>query len=362
MRPGSLVLACAAICAAAISASAAAAPGPSDPAAQTQARTSGATSWAAREIAAVVGAGALASDVASFRPDDPITREELYEALTALGKKRPVPTDPLRIVTMRELNAQLVAALGALPASRSIRNAALAAGLSPTAMLGTETVARLLGLRTNHPQGSEDLERLPNEPAPRAEVAYSLAKLMVLDPSRVTSLVERMQTFALPALSEWQQAVLQRALRLVGYPYVFSGTSEKTQRLWSSTAPGGTVPAPGGFDCSGFVWRVYKLEPWADAPFLADVLKGRTSYAMSGEVARSLRIPLLALQPGDVLFFGPAGPKSKPAQVGHMGLFVGNGWFVHSSSAGVTLQPLEGWYARTFAWGRRPLAEAGLEA
>ena len=41
---------------------------------------------------------------------------------------------------------------------------------------------------------------------------------------------------------------------------------------------------PGGFDCSGLVWRVYKLQAFADAPSLAGILKGRTTYAMSGEV------------------------------------------------------------------------------
>ena len=45
-----------------------------------------------------------------------------------------------------------------------------------------------------------------------------------------------------------------------------------------------------------------------------------------------------------------------------MGIYVGNGWFVHSSDEGVTLQPLDGWYATRFAWARRPLAEAGLTA
>ena len=41
---------------------------------------------------------------------------------------------------------------------------------------------------------------------------------------------------------------------------------------------------------------------------------------------------------------------------------LGNGWFVHSSSGGVTLQPLQGWHATSLAWARRPLAEAGLIA
>jgi cell wall-associated NlpC family hydrolase len=43
-----------------------------------------------------------------------------------------------------------------------------------------------------------------------------------------------------------------------------------------------------------------------------------------------------------------------------MGIYVGNGWFVHSSSQGTTMTTLSGWYAERFAWGRRPLREAGL--
>jgi cell wall-associated NlpC family hydrolase len=44
-----------------------------------------------------------------------------------------------------------------------------------------------------------------------------------------------------------------------------------------------------------------------------------------------------------------------------MGIYVGNGWFVHSSRFGTTLAPMTGWYETTFAWGRSPLVEAGLE-
>ena len=212
----------------------------------------------------------------------------------------------------------------------------------------------------NHPQGSENLERAPKEPASRAEAAYSLAKLRTVDPARIAAIQQLASSFAVPALTDLQREVLARALRFVGYPYVFAGMSEKTQKLWSATAPGNTIGAPGGFDCSGFVWRIYKLQPFDDAPALAAVLRGRTSYAMSGEVARPQRIDPGALQPADVLFFGSRGPKSKPSEVGHMGIYVGNGWFVHSSSGGVTLQPLQGWYATTLAWARRPLAEAGL--
>jgi cell wall-associated NlpC family hydrolase len=90
------------------------------------------------------------------------------------------------------------------------------------------------------------------------------------------------------------------------------------------------------------------------------VLKGRTTYAMSGEVKKAQRIAPELVQPADVLFFGTQGTQSRPSEIGHSGIYVGNGWFVHSSSGGVTLQPLQGWYADELAWARRPLAEAGL--
>jgi len=332
----------------------------SDPAPALATPAAQAPSWAAPQIASVVLAGVMGPSVAAFRPDDPLTREELHEAIVALGKPHQTPSDPTRIVTMRELDAQLVAAAGLLPVARTIRLAARDAGLDPTDMLGTETVARLLGLRVNHPQGSEELERSPKQPASRAEAAYSLAKLRLLDPGRIAAIQQLAAGFAFPALTELQRDVLSRALRLVGYPYVFAGMSENTQKLWSSTAPGNTITVPGGFDCSGFVWRVYKLEPYPDAPALAAVLRGRTTYAMSGEVPKAERIGADAIEPADVLFFGSRGPASKPSEIGHMGISVGNGWFVHSSSGGVTLQPLQGWYATTLAWARRPLAESGL--
>jgi hypothetical protein len=103
-------------------------------------------SWAASEIARIVAAGLMGPDVATFRPDDPLTRGELHDAIVALGKPHAAPVDPTRIVSMRELDAQLVAAVGALPASRAIRLAATTAGLQPTAMLVPAAATLLLPL------------------------------------------------------------------------------------------------------------------------------------------------------------------------------------------------------------------------
>src|SRR5919198_6305613 len=176
----------------------------------------------------------------------------------------------------------------------------------------------------------------------RADAAFSAARILRFDGREIQSVKDAAAAFAPPALTPWQARVLQTALRFVGYPYVWGGTSENAETPFG-------VAARGGFDCSGFVWRVYKLQPYAGAPQLADTLRGRTTYAMSREVPRAERIPLARLQPADVLFFGERGPRSKPAQIDHAGIYVGGGWFVHSSDEGVALAPLSDWHAKRFA-------------
>lgn len=312
-----------------------------------------APTFAAAEIAKVVDAGLMGPSVQAFRPDDPLTASELATVVASLGG--PISLDdPDRTVTVRELDARLVSAAGLRPEAQSIRVAALDAGLRPRAWLGTETVARMLGLRFNHPRTDDELELQVSQPVTRAEAAYSIAAYLELDEYDLDAVRAEAQGFTLPPLTEWQRLVLTRALRLVGSPYVWAGTSERPQSLLGRTLPG-------GFDCSGFVWRVYKLQAFTAAPELSRALMGRTSYAMSGEVPPSARIPRAELQPADVVFFGSRGPRSAPNEVGHMGIYVGNGWLVHSSRYGTTLAPMTGWYEKTFAWARSPLREAGIE-
>jgi cell wall-associated NlpC family hydrolase len=304
-------------------------------------------SWAKAEIRAVVARGLMAPDVKSFRPDDELTRGELAQLESGLtGRPARRPSGPDSAVTMAELDKRLVGVLGLTGPAAAFTGGARAAGLRTPSRFGTEIVARLLGLRTNHPAGEDDLERFPSDPAPRAEAAFSVARLLQLGPRDAAYAASAALTFSLPQLDPWQQRILEKAFSLVGDPYVWGGETE----------------AEGGFDCSGFVWRVYKLQKYPGGGTLPDTLKGRTTYQMSGEVPRTLRIKLDDLVPGDVVFFGTAGPRSKPSQVDHMGIYVGSGWMAHSSRFGTTLVPLEGWYRERFAWARRPLAEAGLTA
>lgn len=304
-------------------------------------------SWAAAEIRL------LGQDPTTFRADDTVTRGELAELLAQLSPAAPAkPEVPL---TMQDLDARLVAALGLSNEAKAFTASAKAAGLAPPSRFGTEVVTRLLALRTNHPAKDDALERLPTDPAPRAEAAFSAAQIVRFKGWELPRVQEAAATFALPPLDDWQRRILATAVKLVGYPYIWAGTSDRTQLALGKTVPG-------GYDCSGFVWRVYKLQAYAGAAALAGTLKGRTTYAMSGEVPKAKRIAAAALQPADVIFFGAKGPKSKPTEVDHMGIYLGNGWFVHSSRYGVAVETLTGWYQQRFAWARRPLAEAGLMA
>jgi len=312
-------------------------------------------SWAQVQIEAVVAAGLMAPTVEEFRPDDLLTRAELAEILSALSQQEVVLPSPERLVTLQELDTRLVRALRLGPAAKQIRAGVGAAGLKPPGRLGTETVARLLGLRFNHPYRDDHLELLPRDPVTRAETAFSLARILELQLAGAdfTWLNDLAAAFVLPEMTDWQRQVLRRATRFVGYPYVWGGTSEKEETPFE-------VTARGGFDCSGFIWRVFKTKPFADAPLLADALQGRTTYQMSAEIAPDARIPLEALVPGDVLFFGTNGLESTPDDIVHAGIYLGGGWFVHSSRYGTTMHPLADWYATSFAWGRRVLVEAGL--
>jgi cell wall-associated NlpC family hydrolase len=277
-------------------------------------------------------------------PLAPVAEHALYRA-----------TAPSRPVTIKQLDAALVGYLGLGGAAREIQDTLARAGLRPPANTGTEAVARLLDLRLNHPSGQDGLELLPSQPATRAEAAWSFAQVLRLDQWAVDSVQHAADTFTLPELTTWQRQILTTAVHYVGYPYVWGGTSPTAETEFG-------VRSAGGFDCSGYVWRVYKLTQYSGASRLPGVLRGRTTYQMSGEVPHRELVPAAKLQPADVMFFGAHGRRSKPSEVDHTALYLGNGWFIQSSDEGVTLLPFDGWYTHSYAWGRRPLREAGLAA
>jgi cell wall-associated NlpC family hydrolase len=110
--------------------------------------------------------------------------------------------------------------------------------------------------------------------------------------------------------------VLMRAIGLVGTPYRY----------------GGNTPAS-GFDCSGLVDFVFHDAAGLDLP-------RNTQELIDLDVPEINRD---SLQPGDLVFFSPSGGR-----VSHIGIYVGEGRFVHAPSQGgtVRLDSLENEYWR----------------
>jgi cell wall-associated NlpC family hydrolase len=311
-------------------------------------------SWAHAEIKLVTARGLMGADAARFRPDAPLTRsalDELVSGLTAVPQASAAGSTAN--VSLAALDQRLVRALQLGDDARRFYAGARAAGLRPPTRFGTEVVARLLGLRKNHEAPNDHLELLPADVVTRAETAYSAAQILRLGEWQTSAIEEAATEFALPRYTPWQRKVLQASVNLIGYPYVWGGTSSGPQTLFG-------VTSRGGFDCSGFVWRVFKLQRYAGGEKLAGTIRGRTAAQMAGEVPRTQRIAFAELEPGDVMFFGRGGRRAKVAAIDHAGIYLGGGWMINSSRYGVALAPVGGWYADRFAWARRPLAEAGL--
>ena len=121
-------------------------------------------------------------------------------------------------------------------------------------------------------------------------------------------------------------SVVEFAKQYLGYPYVYGGTS------------------PRGFDCSGFVKYVFSN---------FGISLNRTASAQMDNVTP---VSMSELIPGDVVFFKKAG--SSASRASHVGIYVGNGQFIHASTSktGVIISDLNSAYYTTgFVGARRML-------
>jgi peptidoglycan DL-endopeptidase CwlO len=106
------------------------------------------------------------------------------------------------------------------------------------------------------------------------------------------------------------------AMQYIGVPYRWGGAS------------------PSGFDCSGLVMYAFGA---------VGVSLPHSSYAQYG---MGSPVPRSDLQPGDLVFFDG---------LGHVGIYVGGGSFIHAPHTGTTVQisSLSGWYASAYVGARR---------
>jgi cell wall-associated NlpC family hydrolase len=316
------------------------------------AQPASARNWADPQIRQVLAHGLLPGVTrATFNPGQTLDNGTLamlvWGAIPDSISTTSIPTssDP---VTIGELDAAFVSALGLDDAAAQAVTALQQAGYHPRPDAGTEIVARLLGLRYNHPASADALERSDMEAASRAEAAYTTA--VVLGGTPITyarTIVAKMQK--LPRTTGLRHDALDRAIGLIGQPYVWGGTWEN--------ATGGPYGSQkhGGFDCSGLVWRVMALDPesW---PGAARRLGGRTTYQMAHKTHRHQRLRGSRVRPGDVLLFSPLGRKARWQDVSHTGINLGGGLMIHSSSEGVTIKEWDtGYHHKAFVFAKAVL-------
>jgi len=308
--------------------------------------------WSHREQRVVVGAHVMRAYAGgAFRGERSLTGDQLRWSLGAvaerLGVERvPFPSDGK--VSVATFDRILVRQLGLRDVAAHVQREARTAGLLPPSRFGDEVVARQLGLRHSHPYKDDRFELFPDDPISRAEAAWSLARIVRFKGWEVDGVREQLLAFDLPRYTLNQRRALRIAVSRIGWPYVWGGQSDTRY-----SDIGGWQPH-GGFDCSGFVWRVYKLSglPWGAA------IDGRTAAQQSSEIPRSRRLRLKDVRGGDLLFFGTAKFTSTPteANVTHEGIALTPEWMIQSSSQGVYLGSLtEKWRRDGFAWGRRVL-------
>lgn len=153
------------------------------------------------------------------------------------------------------------------------------------------------------------------------DVAEWTSRLVISAPTPHRAGIGRFTGGILARTSRIAVGLTTSAMRFLGVPYVFGGTSTS------------------GFDCSGFVQHVFGLMG-ISLPRTADAQYDVGRPTLGGPRA------------GDLVFFDTYGGVS------HVGIYLGHGTFVHASSShGVTVSHLsESYWAARYVGAKRLLA------
>src|SRR5437763_1319709 len=149
---------------------------------------------------------ALGKEASAVRRGDEPTRKELEaEARTLTSQTGAAVAAVARVtrspVTVTTFDRLVVQQLGLGDVATHVQSVARGAGLHPPSYFGSEVVARFLGLRYDHPSGTDKLELFPSDPITRAEAAWSLAQVLGFGDWEVSYARDTLSAFALPTMT-----------------------------------------------------------------------------------------------------------------------------------------------------------------
>ncbi|PXX97304.1 C40 family peptidase [Halomonas sp. LBP4] len=169
----------------------------------------------------------------------------------------------------------------------------------------------------------------PRDTVSRAPEDYFARQLPGLpggwDPmmSPVDNPIRQVRSLHNPPPALVRQALLAQHERWVGTPYRLGGTTER------------------GIDCSALVQHVFN-----------DTFRLALPRSTGRQVHQGTPVARDELQAGDLVFFRP------PGAYDHVGIYVGDGFFLHAStSRGVKLSRLDNAYWRRHYWQARRALE-----
>jgi cell wall-associated NlpC family hydrolase len=173
--------------------------------------------------------------------------------------------------------------------------------------------AGLHSLQARKSQISADIQHLIDQQQAREQAAATAAAAAASGGSSVGGTGG---SIPVPPSSTLGGQAVAIAEQYLGVPYVWGGAS------------------PSGFDCSGLVMYVY----------------GRLGVSLphnaAAQYGMGTPVPRDALEPGDLVFFDG---------LGHVGIYVGGGSFIHAPHTGTVVQisSLSGWYSSGYVGAKR---------
>lgn len=128
-----------------------------------------------------------------------------------------------------------------------------------------------------------------------------------------------------PSSSTAGDQIVSFARQYLGYRYVYGGTTPST-----------------GFDCSGFIYYIYKSCGYS------------ISRSLSAQANTGTAVPKSELQAGDIVFFN----NTSSGALGHVGIYIGNGTMIHAANSkrGVVTDTINSGYYNTYYYTARRIA------